>query len=116
MPILTDCALPPPDPIEMRALRFDGTDLLLDVRYSGGCVDHEYDLCWNSSFGEGVFPEAHLKLGHRSFEDMCDAIIETTIRFDASLIVEAAGDTAFNVRVSTSATEFVTASYSDPAR
>ncbi len=112
---MTDCTLPAPDPIELNALRFEGSTLQLDVSYSGGCTDHEYQLCWNGSFGDGFAPEATMKLGHDAFDDMCEAVISETVHIDASTLIDAAGGVAFNARVMVSSDVYVATTYTPEA-
>ena len=72
------------DPIEVLASRFEGDILVLKVRYGGGCGRHDYGLCYGPEFLESYPVQTRLRLLHDAHEDLCNALLETTLRFDLS--------------------------------
>jgi hypothetical protein len=76
------------DPFDIISMTINGDLLTLSLTYSGGCQDHEYELCWDGMFTEtnpaqNIFQmETEIELGHNSFQDECDAIITQEIEYD----------------------------------
>jgi hypothetical protein len=69
----------------------DDDILVIDVTYSGGCVDHGFVLVWNGSYMESYPPQINLFLFHDFNDDPCDGIVNDTLYynfdFDAPLYV-----------------------------
>ena len=64
--------------------------LELSVAYSGGCEEHEFELCWpDQSFMESMPVQAMLEVLHTGPTDDCDAWIEETLYFDVTTMAEA---------------------------
>lgn len=76
------------DPLDIVSMTINGDLLTLSLTYSGGCQDHEFELCWDGMFVEtnpaqNVFQmETEIELGHNSFQDECDAIISQELEYD----------------------------------
>ena len=67
----------------VQALSVDGDTLLVDVIYTGGCEDHQFEICWpGHSFAYTEPPSAILELWHGGEEDLCDADIMETLSID----------------------------------
>ncbi len=58
--------------------------LTLDVEYSGGCEDHEFDLVAWGGWLESFPIQVNVLLAHESHGDACDALITQGLRFDLS--------------------------------
>lgn len=86
------------DPESIRKDRFDfvdasleGRTLSLTVSVSGGCEDHDYDLVTQGALLLSIPPGANLYLVHEDNDDPCDAIIQQTVSFDITPLVESSG-------------------------
>jgi len=73
----------PADPIFIEdAVVEEEGQLILDLRYSGGCGPHQIGLCWEGSFLESNPVQAQLRLSHDSRGDACEAEVQEQRRFD----------------------------------
>lgn len=71
------------DPFELIEVFIDGDVLHLEVRYSGGCVEHDFDMFMSpEAFLESYPAQANLYLRHDDPDDACDAIIGRHLTFD----------------------------------
>lgn len=64
----------------------EGT-LFINVGYSGGCEEHDFDLMWDGSFEDS--DNASLYLIHDANNDVCEAYANETLEFDLSAIKDA---------------------------
>ena len=62
----------------------DGDILSINVQYSGGCEDHDFDLYFNGALKKSLPPQATLCLTHNSNGDICKALIQDTLEFNIS--------------------------------
>ncbi len=62
--------------------RIVGDDLLLSVRYGGGCVDHDFWLAASTLFMESQPPQVAMLLSHNAHNDLCRALITRDLAFD----------------------------------
>ncbi len=70
-------------------LFLDGDILYVNVGYSGGCGEHDFDLLWDGSFQSAEDEDqVDLYLKHEGYGDMCEAYISTSLKFDLSVIKE----------------------------
>jgi hypothetical protein len=75
------------DPWELVEGAVEEDTLRLDVRYSGGCVEHDFTLAavedWIDlpTFGPTPSTAVPVLLAHDGHDDACDAIIGVTLRF-----------------------------------
>ena len=60
-------------------------ELFVNVGYSGGCAEHEFDLTWDGAFNDD---HVSLYLIHDAQGDTCEAYINQTLVFDISEIKE----------------------------
>ncbi|HOY21370.1 MAG TPA: hypothetical protein PLC89_28915 [Haliscomenobacter sp.] len=72
--------------------------LVLDVTYSGGCVEQEPELVWNGNLSKSLPPLASLKL-HYTKSDDCEALLSRTYYFDLLPFFKAAGYDEIRVNV-----------------
>lgn len=59
-----------------------GDILILDVSYSGGCADHDFELVSNGRYESTYPPELEVKLWHNGNGDRCRSVIDERIYFD----------------------------------
>lgn len=80
------------DAFELRAARIDGTDLVMDVAYSGGCAEHAFS---------GFTPEVNLAIYppqitvfivHEGNGDMCEAYLSESVELDMTSLLDTFGD------------------------
>lgn len=64
----------------------DGDTLYVNVGYSGGCQEHEFNLYWHSLWAESDPPQTGVRLIHDSNDDFCEAYLTQTLQFDLSSI------------------------------
>lgn len=72
----------------IEAAGLKGDKLIIDVRYSGGCRQHTFQLNWNGKFLKSNPAQAVLELSHNANGDTCKAIIRERLQFDLSVIIE----------------------------
>jgi len=61
--------------------------LIMDVTYSGGCEDHEFELIWNgvvtgNSINNFISDKIVLSLAHDDKGDACEAFLQEYLLFD----------------------------------
>lgn len=91
--------------LDFTVMRWDisGDTLIVNVRYSGGCRDHGWDMYFNGAIMKSLPPQALLHLKHtvKDGPDPCRGMPTETLRFDLStlkpvamgkLVVKWAGD------------------------
>lgn len=71
----------PFDAVQVNSVRLAETCLYINVSYSGGCENHEFDLTWDGSVLESLPPQLPLRLHHDSNGDQCEAWLTRTISF-----------------------------------
>lgn len=86
------------DPDSIRKDRFEfvdaslmGRTLSVVVSVSGGCEEHDYDLVTQGALLLSIPPGANLYLIHEDNDDPCDAIIQQTVSFDITPLIESSG-------------------------
>jgi hypothetical protein len=72
------------DAFDIDDASISGDELNVDVRYGGGCEDHEFELFWDGRILETNPPRARLRLFHDANGDICEAIKRETLVFDVS--------------------------------
>jgi hypothetical protein len=60
----------------------DDAVLVLDVTYSGGCVDHGFTMVWDGNVMESYPPQINLFLFHDFNDDPCDGLVDEKLYFD----------------------------------
>jgi hypothetical protein len=71
--------------------RIESDCLVLDLRYSGGCATHAFQLHWDGSVMESMPPQVRLHLSHQDGGDHCERMVQQTLRFDLSTLKFFAG-------------------------
>ncbi len=70
------------DRITIKSAEHNGDILILDVSYSGGCADHDFELISNGKYKATYPPELEIKLLHDSHEDSCRGMIDKKLYFN----------------------------------
>lgn len=76
--------IPDSDPISISNVQVNGNTLQLNVSYSGGCEEHQFDLYGNFAVMKSMPPKRAIKLVHNANGDNCRELIEKTLKFDIS--------------------------------
>ena len=79
------------DAFTLQEVRIDGRTLLVDVSYSGGCAEHDFQLYMSPATFLAANPgqrEAYLWLQHEDNDDACDAIVSETLHFDLTPVLD----------------------------
>lgn len=70
------------DPIQINGASISGDILSIDVRYSGGCEEHEFELIGSGMFMKSLPPKMAISLKHNANSDGCRKLIETSLKFN----------------------------------
>lgn len=80
--LVADHADWPDDAYEFLGMRLSGDTLDVTVRYGGGCETHEFALLVSPVFLESYPVQMNGTLAHDAKGDLCDALIERSLRLD----------------------------------
>ena len=72
------------DAFEINDVKVENENLLVEVSYSGGCEEHEFELIWPEVITMIFPPDFGVTLTHNDNEDSCDAYLTETLVFDIS--------------------------------
>lgn len=72
----------PGDPLHRVESQIRGDELLLNVRYGGGCNEHRFALTGGGVFMESYPVQTALTLHHDALGDQCRALVGKSLRFD----------------------------------
>lgn len=72
----------PSDALSIDSASITGNILTIGVSYGGGCKDHEIQLYWDGAVMLSLPGQINLMLTHDNQDDMCKAIVSTTLKFD----------------------------------
>lgn len=87
-PYLAQCTAAGGDPLTITSAALDGTELVVNVTYGGGCAEHDFTLCWpDQSFAESEPVQATLELYHDDHDDECDAVLYEELRFSLDPLI-----------------------------
>jgi len=84
----------PPDSIQLdsfdlNSVAVSGNEIFLNLSYSGGCEEHEFELFMSpGAFLESNPVQANLFMRHNDKDDACDAYITTEVSFDLTPLAE----------------------------
>lgn len=70
------------DPVNVKNAQQIGDFIVLDVSYSGGCEEHEFQLETRGNFTATYPPEVDVTLKHNSNGDRCRGIKDEKLWFD----------------------------------
>lgn len=71
----------PIDMVEIESAELADEVLHVNVRYSGGCADHDFELVWSGTYLESNPPVAKMRLLHNGNHDVCDAYLPERLHF-----------------------------------
>lgn len=77
------------DPAEILRAELEGDTLDLQVRFGGGCAEHDFALVHSGAFMESYPVQTNLTLAHDAHGDACRALLTRAIRFDLSPVKRA---------------------------
>lgn len=81
IPMIRDNALTG-DPFNIQSATLEGDQLVVKVRYGGGCRRHDFRVVWNGQLRKSNPPQLSLMLIHDSHADPCRALVYQTLRID----------------------------------
>ena len=67
--------------LKINGARINGDVLAIDVQYSGGCEEHEFDMYFTGNYMKSLPPQVQLFLVHENNGDMCRKLIMKTLYF-----------------------------------
>ena len=70
------------DPVRIKDAQQIGDFIVLDVSYSGGCEEHEFQLETRGNFTSTYPPEVDVTLKHNNNGDRCRGLKDTKLWFD----------------------------------
>ncbi len=70
------------DSANIDSVKISNFTLKIYVSYSGGCLEHGFQLYAENSFAESAIPQAYLYLAHDARGDNCEAFIHEALQFD----------------------------------
>lgn len=70
------------DDYTINSAEVKGNQLIVEVAYSGGCKEHEFELLGDRRIMKSLPPQMNIVLKHNANQDMCRALITTTLIFD----------------------------------
>ena len=76
------------DPFEFLNLSIFQDTIYINVRYSGGCLKHEFYLIFKENFLESDPVQIPCVLYHEDNDDPCDSIVTDTLYFDLTPLKE----------------------------
>lgn len=79
------------DALAVNSAVIENNELVVSVSYSGGCASHLIELYAYTGILKSNPPQMNLVLSHNANNDMCEAYITKTIRFDLTKIKEYLG-------------------------
>jgi hypothetical protein len=77
------------DPYDLGPIAIEGDTLSVEVSYSGGCEQHYFRLCYESSFLESDPVQANIRLEHDNQNDACEAYPTEIRQFDLRPLADA---------------------------
>jgi hypothetical protein len=76
------------DDTRIRKFAVEGNLLTMDLEFSGGCREHEFEAITNGGFLESLPPQLRVFVRHDANEDPCDALVRERVAFDLTPIAE----------------------------
>jgi hypothetical protein len=74
----------PSDLIQITGVTISGNIMSIDVNYSGGCEEHNFQLIGSVNISKSLPPIRSVKLVHNANGDACRKLEERTLVFDIS--------------------------------
>ena len=63
----------------------------LDLQYTGGCADHDFEVWWTGVGAPSCPPSAAIELQHYAHGDMCDSVVNESIWIDLTPTLDQIG-------------------------
>ena len=60
--------------------------LTIDIKYKGGCGEHNFELLFNGMYAKSMPPQAGLYLQHEIKNETCDKEISKKIKFNVNSV------------------------------
>ena len=74
------------DEFSIQSHSLQGQLLTLDLQYTGGCEEHDFEVWWGGVTSASDPPIVPLELQHDAHGDACEALIEEQIVVDLSAL------------------------------
>lgn len=81
------------DAFMIENLGIEGSTLIINVSFSGGCKDHVFDLYFNGMYAKSLPVQATLNLKHTGNGDACRELVSRELKFDISKMKAPGGNT-----------------------
>ncbi|MEJ1937050.1 hypothetical protein WDZ92_43210, partial [Nostoc sp. NIES-2111] len=108
--VITTGSIPKGDNFSLSNSRIIGKQLQIDVSYSGGCRQHDFNLYWNGAYQESFPPQVRMKLVHDAKKDTCERLITETLVFDIQSLQPSI------IRLTTSFGDYRSIDYTKPSK
>ena len=72
------------DPFTIKTARIEGEMLIIEVSYSGGCKEHDFQLFTDGMLMKSLPPKQTYFLKHAANADFCKKMVHDTLRYDLS--------------------------------
>lgn len=70
------------DPLTITAVEVRGNLLYIDVEYTGGCIEHEFEVTGSQNILKSLPPIRSIELIHRNMSDECKSIQKRKLEVD----------------------------------
>jgi hypothetical protein len=80
------------DAITVRGAHEEFGILYVEIQYGGGCAHHDVDAVAYTGWMESNPVQVGVALAHDAHDDMCDALVTRTLRFDLLPLRDAYAD------------------------
>lgn len=77
----------------------DGDILTLEVSYSGGCEEHEFNAYFNGLFMKSMPPKASIFIHHIDHGDNCRSVVTETLKFQLDAVKSPSKSSDYTVMV-----------------
>jgi len=70
------------DSFSISDIRVKGNTMLIDVSYSGGCEEHQFEMTGSQNIAKSLPPIRAIQLVHKANGDQCKKMVMETIEVD----------------------------------
>ena len=71
-------------PVTIQTASVDGNIMTIEVEYSGGCKDHDFDLIGSAAIMKSLPAQRGIELVHKLSDDTCRELVTEELEFDIS--------------------------------
>lgn len=82
VPTLVEPSTQKSDEFEIINVKTKNDKLVFSVKYTGNCVDHDFELLWSGAYKKSLPPQVEMKLIHNSNGDLCEGLMRSELQFD----------------------------------